>query len=105
MPSFERDVVLRGLIEKQLPARIGPDYLGPGACADFAAQLGVWNNQLWGAICSLIGEGRLEKVRVPDSPHEFALMPTYKGEQYFKTGSKKQPYPLQQQRRQNAISV
>jgi hypothetical protein len=95
VPSFETDVVLRGLIEQKIPARIGPDHLGPSACIAFAIQLGVSSNQLWGAICNLRYQGRIQTVPVPDTPLEFALMPTYRGECYFRAGAHKQPYSLQ----------
>lgn len=99
MPSFETDVVLRALIEGKLPAAVGPSYLGPAACAEFARQLNVSEVYLWGAICNLRENGRIEDVRSPEGPGMVILMPTSKGEAYFARSSRKQPYPRDRCRR------
>ncbi len=105
MPSFETDVVLRALLEKQVYATIGPDYLGPDACAELAEELKVPKNVLWGALCNLRSEGRLDVVRVPDTPRRVALMPTFKGEKYFEANARKQPYPIHLLHRCHSTSV
>ncbi|MFZ2544386.1 MAG: hypothetical protein WAW80_00175 [Candidatus Saccharimonadales bacterium] len=94
MPSFESDVVLRALIERRVHATIGPSHLGPDACSGFATELGVSKHQLWGAICNLRSEGRIEDVRVPDDYRVVAIIPTHKGERYFRSANRKQPYSL-----------
>lgn len=101
MPSFEADIVLRALIEGGVSATVGPEYLGSSACAEFAAQLGVPEYQLWGAICSLRSTGRIEGIRTPERRGQI-LIPTNKGERYFERSARKQPYPRERCRRASA---
>lgn len=101
MPSFEADVVLRALIEGEVSATIGPEYLGSSACAEFAAKLNVPEYQLWGAICSMRSTGRIEGIRTPEKPGQI-LIPTDKGERYFERSARKQPYPRERCRRAGA---
>jgi len=99
MPSFEADVVLRALIVDRVQATIGPDYLGPSACRQFAEKIDVDEHMLWGAICSLRESGRVETIRVPSSPGLMVLIPTHAGQRYFDNSLNKQPYPRERCRR------
>ncbi len=92
MSSFECDVVLRPLIKGEVVATVGPSFLGPDACADLAVKLNADKHQLWGAICNLRLEGRVQDIPEPDNPRMTVLFPTKKGEEYFRRSSRKQPY-------------
>lgn len=104
MPSFAADIVLRALIEDEVYATVGPDYMGQEACAEFADKLGVPTYQLWGTICSLRSNGYLEGIRAPEKPGLVALMPTEKGQRFFNRCARMQPYPRERCRRAGSSS-
>lgn len=62
--------------------------MGPAACSEFATELGVWRNQLWGSVCNLLRNGEISFTG-QDGTNRLMPAPTPKGRtRYYRVVSK-----------------